>query len=335
MCLQGFAWGTLTGTKEIYPTYDESRFMAFDAIAHGATGLVYWGLYMGHGENPEFLSGLKKVIGEVTSVSAYLVGDTVEGSVKCGDSAIRVMHKRTPGGDLWIVLNESKEEKTVTLRGELPQKPVETSGLKMPHPNGGELTLTLPPYGVRVFRDDDKPALEPLYVPKERRPQNIYRGKSGFRRASWVWYPGESRTPKSSAYFEQEFSLDTIPKEAELSIACDDMFRCWINGVQIMEQGGWSHAFSLDVAKYLKPGKNIIRVLAADAGGAPCGLIYGLSFDNGREILSGTDTRVSKNGKDEWTQVEVLGKYGIKPWLEQVSAVPYAPPEEEVPLPKE
>ena len=335
MCLQGFAWGTLTGTKEIYPTYDETRFMAFDAIAHGATGLVYWGLYMGRGENPVFLEGLKKVIGEVTHVSAFLVGDTVENSVTCADPAIRVMHKRAPQGELWIVLNESKEEKTVTLRGELPKKPVETSGIEMPRPNGNELALTLPACGVRVFRDGDKPAPEPLYVPKERRPQNVYRGKNGFKRASWVWYPGESRIAKSSAYFEQEFTLDAAPREAELSIACDDMFRCRINGVLVMEQCGWARAYTLDVAKYLKPGKNTIRIHAADAGGPPCGLLYGMTLDSGREILSGAGTRVSKNGRDDWMPVEVLGKFGIKPWLEQVSAVPYTRPIEEIELKEE
>ena len=335
MCLQGFAWGTLTGTKEIYPTYDESRFMAFDAIAHGATGLVYWGLYMGRGENREFLDGLKKVLGEVTANSALLVGDTVENSVACADPAIRVTHKRAPQGELWIVLNESREPKTVALKGELPKRPVETSGLELPQTNGGELTLTLPAYGVRVFRDGDKPAPAPLYVPKERRPQNVYRGKNAFKHGSWVWYPGESRTPNSRAYFEHEFTLDRTPAEAELGIACDDMFRCRVNGVEVMAQCGWARAFTLDVAKYLKPGKNTIRIHAADAGGAPCGLLYGLSLDDGREILSGAETRVSKNGRDDWKPAEVLGGYGIKPWLEQVSAVPYAPPEEPVDLKEE
>ena len=335
MCLQGFAWGTLTGTKEIYPTYDESRFMAFDAIAHGAMGLVYWGLFMGPGENPEFLANLKKVIGEVTMVSAYLVGDTVEGKVECGDPAIRVMHKRTPRGDLWIVLNESKEEKSFTLRGELPKRPVETSGIAMPESDGNTLALTLPAYGVRVFRDGDKPALEALHIPKERRPQKVYRGKNGFKRGSWVWYPGESRVAKSRAYFKHEFTLDRTPAEAELSISCDDIFRCWVNGVMVMEQGAWYRAYTLDVAQYLKPGKNTIRIVAADAGGPPCGLLYGLVTDDGKEIVSGADTLVSRDGKDNWIPVEVLGKYGIKPWTMQVSAVPYAPPDEEVALPKE
>jgi hypothetical protein len=335
MCLQGFAWGTLTNTKEIYPTYAESRFMAFDAIAHGANGLVYWGLYMGRGENPEFLEGLKKVLGEVTQVSAYLVGDTVENGVECDDPAIRVMQKRSPHGDLWIVLNESKDEKRITLRGELPKKPVETSGLEMPEAADGELALTLPACGVRVFRDAEKPAPEPLHVARERRPQNVFHGKNGFKRASWVWYPGESKVAGSSACFEQEFTLDAVPREAELAVACDDMFRCRINGELVMEQCSWAHAYTLDVAKYLKPGKNTIRIHAADAGGPPCGLLYALSLDNGREILSGDGVRVSHDGRNDWVPVQVLGKYGIKPWTEQISAAPYAPPLEEIKLKEE
>ena len=333
MCLQGFAWGTLTGTQAIYPTADETRFMAFDAIAHGATGLVYWGLFMGKGENPEFLAGLQKTLHEVTALGAYLVGDTVENGVTCGNPAIRVMQKRSAdAGDLWIVLNESPQEQSFTLGSDFPARLVETSGIAAPAPQGKELSLTLPAYGVRVFRDGTRPAPAPLHVPRERRPQNVYRGKDGFKRAAWVWYPGESGTPHSRAWFEQEFTLDKIPKEAELSIACDDMFRCRINGELVMEQMAWVHAYTLDVAKFLKPGRNIIRIHAADGGGAPCGLLYGLVLDDGREILSGRDTRTSRDGKGKWLPAEVLGKYGIKPWTEKISAVPYAPPDYPLPL---
>jgi hypothetical protein len=150
-----------------------------------------------------------------------------------------------------------------------------------------------------------------------------------------VWYPGESRVAKSRAYFKHEFTLDKTPAEAELSIACDDMFRCWVNGVMVMEHNLWSHAVTLDVAKYLKPGRNVIRIHAADAGGPPCGLLYGLVTADGREIVSGAETRVSRDGKDNWMPVEVLGRYGIKPWTEQVSAIPYAPPVDELKLKEE
>jgi hypothetical protein len=47
MVLQAFSWhelGDYYGAKaEAYPTFAESRFMAYDVIAHGADGILYWG----------------------------------------------------------------------------------------------------------------------------------------------------------------------------------------------------------------------------------------------------------------------------------------------------
>ncbi len=313
MCLQGFAWGTLTGSKEIYPTYNESRFMAFDAIAHGATGLVYWGIWMGKNENKEFLAGLSRILHEVTANGAYLVGDTVPNETTCGNPAIRILQKRiADGGGLWIVLNESAKQETFTLEGRFPAKLVETGEEELPAPVDGKLTMTLPAYGVRVFRYGTRPAPAPLHVPRERRQQNTFKCKSDFKRASWIWYPNENRVNGSNAYFEQEFTLDKAPKTAELSIACNDMFRCWINGKPAMDQRGWQHSFTVDVAKMLKRGKNVIRIHAADGGTASCGLVYGLSLDNGMEILSGAEAKTSHNGKDDWKPVEVLGKANFK-----------------------
>jgi len=46
MVLQGFAWGELPGHTEAlaYPSFAETRLMAWLAIAHGARGLLYWGM---------------------------------------------------------------------------------------------------------------------------------------------------------------------------------------------------------------------------------------------------------------------------------------------------
>ena len=49
MILQGFAWEMLKKEGErnsemiLYPTYEESRFMAYQAIISGAVGINYWG----------------------------------------------------------------------------------------------------------------------------------------------------------------------------------------------------------------------------------------------------------------------------------------------------
>ena len=50
MVLQGFAWELLREKQRDpamirFPTLAETRFMAYQAIVHGATGLLWWGLY--------------------------------------------------------------------------------------------------------------------------------------------------------------------------------------------------------------------------------------------------------------------------------------------------
>jgi len=337
MTLQGFAWGQLYQREEIYPTLEESRFMAYDAIAHGATGLFYWGLWLGRGQSDEFLENLKKTLHEITAAAPFLVGDTVEGETTTATPNIRVMQKRTAEhGDLWIVLNESPEAKQAEVKGNFPARLAELSGKAMPAPAGGVLAFELPGYEVRVFRDADKPMPEPLHVPKPKRKWEKFQSLEGFKQASWIWYPGTNSLSGAMAFFRQEFDLgDKVPATAELSVACDDMFRCWINGELVMEQMGWQDAFTLNVAKYLKPGKNTIRIQGADGGGPPCGLIYAIVCNNGVKVLSGAETETSLDGKDGWKPVQVLAKYGKGAWLSNVSAKPYTPATQKVPLPQE
>ena len=149
-------------------------------------------------------------------------------------------------------------------------------------------------------------------------------------------YPDTNSLSGAKAFFRQEFDLgDKVPGKAELSVAADDMFRCRINGKLVMEQMGWQDAHTLDVAKYLKPGKNTIRIQAADADAPPCGLIYAIVCDNGVKVLSGKDTEASLDGKDAWKPAQVLAPYGRGPWLSNVSARAYEPRQQPVPLPKE
>ena len=335
MTLQGFAWGQLYQREEIYPTLEESRFMAYDAIAHGATGLFYWGLWLGKGQSDEFLANLKLTLHEITAAGPFLVGDTIEGECSTSTPNIRVMHKRCASGDLWIVLNESAETRQVELKGRFPRNLAELSGKTMPAPNGDTLAFELPRYGVRVFRDADKPMPKPLYVPTPKRRFEVFRSLEGFKQAKWVWYPDTNSISGAKAYFRHEFELDKVPATAELSVACDDMFRCWINGELVMEQMGWQDAYTLDVAKYLRPGKNTIRIQAADAEAPPCGLIYAIICGDGTKVLSGSGTEASLDGKNGWKPAQVLAVYGRGPWLSNVSARPYTPSTQKIPLPRE
>ncbi len=77
MVLQGFAWEMLRpvaerdSSKIRYPTFNESWFMAWDAILHGSNGLIWWGTaYVP--ENHPFLGDLAKVSTQLSSIQDVL-----------------------------------------------------------------------------------------------------------------------------------------------------------------------------------------------------------------------------------------------------------------------
>ncbi len=77
MVLQGFAWEMLRpaaereNSKIHYPTYEELWFMSWDAILHGANGLIWWGTAFTPPEHA-FHKDLAKVVNNLSSLSNLL-----------------------------------------------------------------------------------------------------------------------------------------------------------------------------------------------------------------------------------------------------------------------
>ena len=117
MVLQGFGWAELNGHRgarngAILPTLDESRFMAYDAILHGARGINYWGT--AYTEKPsEFYSELKSVVSELVQMQPVLTADvvtgTAAGSVKSPESAVQMMRRNVNGKTYVIAINTLKK----------------------------------------------------------------------------------------------------------------------------------------------------------------------------------------------------------------------------------
>jgi hypothetical protein len=76
--LQGFAWDEFPERKDesegegLYPTHEQFRFMAYQAIVHGANGLTVWG--MAYNENAESLAGISSTLNEIGRMSPYILG---------------------------------------------------------------------------------------------------------------------------------------------------------------------------------------------------------------------------------------------------------------------
>ncbi|MFC1637368.1 hypothetical protein ACFL5Z_21315 [Planctomycetota bacterium] len=77
MVLQAFSWselGDYYGHKTVvYPSFAESRFMAYDAIVHGARGILYWGSH--YLKSSEFRQSLYALTSELDALQPFLVAD--------------------------------------------------------------------------------------------------------------------------------------------------------------------------------------------------------------------------------------------------------------------
>ena len=75
MVLQAFSWSELGDyyghKKVVYPSFAESRFMAYDAIVHGARGILYWGSH--YLKSSEFRQSLYALTSELAALQKFFV----------------------------------------------------------------------------------------------------------------------------------------------------------------------------------------------------------------------------------------------------------------------
>lgn len=84
----------------------------------------------------------------------------------------------------------------------------------------------------------------------------------------WIWKNGEN-SENTWMNFVKSFTLDEIPLKAEAVIAVDSKYWLYINGRQVVFEGGVKRGPSqnstyydeIDIAEYLKTGKNKIAIL--------------------------------------------------------------------------
>lgn len=133
MVLQAFAWGALEdelGLKErreekiLYPTYAESRFMAFQSLIKGANGIVYWGSHtMPQPSQP--WDDLKRVTREAAALAEVLAARTAPLALALDyhemghsvDDGVQVLAKEHEGHMYMFTCNADKNICKVTMAG--------------------------------------------------------------------------------------------------------------------------------------------------------------------------------------------------------------------------
>ena len=165
MVLQAFSWDELGGDYadrgNAYPSFAESRFMAYDAIAHGAKGILYWG--SSYLKNDEFRSSLYALTAELAAMASFLAAQDdanaklrlIELPEDAAGGTVRMTARRA-GDDCCIILVND---------GTAARMGVEVSGLdaiegrdmallygaETAHVSGGEIVVRLQPKEVKVY----------------------------------------------------------------------------------------------------------------------------------------------------------------------------------------
>jgi hypothetical protein len=111
MVLQAFGWGDLAKASKPpeswtgrAPSYEEIRFMTFDAIINGAGGVIYWGAPFLPRGDPTW-DALKKVAAELNGLMPALTADAVPADhmVRPSNPAVEAAVRRSEGKS-WLFL---------------------------------------------------------------------------------------------------------------------------------------------------------------------------------------------------------------------------------------
>ncbi|MBN2092130.1 hypothetical protein JW964_21100 [candidate division KSB1 bacterium] len=166
MVLQGFAWELLRDKKDQdptmvkFPTYEESRFMAYNAIIHGATGIIYWGTT--YTPQPSmFWNDLKKVTRELGDLQDVLAAKSVKLNIQLDyvemghsvDAGIEMLAKEHDGKIFLLTANADKNPAKVTFSGldNFVQATVcfENRNLNI---KNGTITERYEPFDIHIFK---------------------------------------------------------------------------------------------------------------------------------------------------------------------------------------
>jgi alpha-L-rhamnosidase len=90
-------------------------------------------------------------------------------------------------------------------------------------------------------------------------------------KAQWISHPTESLLEYGVFHFRKDFELKEQPKEFIINISADNRYRLFVNGTPVCfgparaDLEHWTYE-SIDIAPFLKPGKNVIAAAVWNFG---------------------------------------------------------------------
>ena len=162
MVLQAFSWHRLNPErKRRYPNFDESRFMAYNAISHGTQGILYWG--SNFIDDPDFRQSLYSLTAELDMLQPFLTEPSLPGIdatvikdlFEPAGVGIRTVARQS-GEDLCIILVNEDEHRhlAVDVRGLSKwndRKLFELYGTDEVSVDQGNIAVRMKPLDVKIY----------------------------------------------------------------------------------------------------------------------------------------------------------------------------------------
>ncbi len=166
MVLQAFAWemlreeGERDDAKILYPTYAQSRFMAFQALIKGANGIIYWGSHYTPYPS-QCWTDIKRVVSEIAALAGPLAArrppiDIATEYHEMGhsvDDGVQILAKRHDDALYLFTCNAYKNPCKATLSGLGDWRKYEVLNEDRPGADveNGAFTDEWEPFGVHVY----------------------------------------------------------------------------------------------------------------------------------------------------------------------------------------
>ncbi|HKB17085.1 MAG TPA: hypothetical protein VKF62_13545, partial [Planctomycetota bacterium] len=149
-------------------------------------------------------------------------------------------------------------------------------------------------------------------------------------KARWVWgswAEGLERPAGERCYLRFAFDLPAPVRDAVAHVASDNHFSLWANGSFVGRGDSWEAAARLDLARRLRPGKNVLALEARNDSGPAAVLFFAdVGVEGGGRVRLESDSRwrTASAAPEGWTSPEFddrawspareIGPYGEGPW---------------------
>ena len=285
------------------PTKDQLRFMVWNAVTHGATGICWYG----HGAWTDQYSEWYRQFAEVNLELAAAAKIMLSGKTEAAPAVPEKVGVLARTG-IRVFVNESgKKEADIDVTGTWFICPTGEAFRQGRH--------TLKPYEVLILTAQP---LKLAPVKRFERRKTTLTAATGVEQTpvlidgEWVAHPQFLKGGEKTLSVRQKFVLPAKPKTAVLRLAADDSAAVSVNGRPLSEECvSHFNVNRFNISSLLKQGENVIECRLLNKFGY-CGLVFDLNAD-GTVIRSGKETQISLDGKN-WVQTRCCGKPPTSPW---------------------